>query len=398
MGTLVAKYGDETVMKLTLSTAPVIAYGGATLVNANSWTGTKTLNCADQWLLSDIKVGDRYLSTKHMWAKADIKITYTKETPTSPTVVTTSKTITVPAGYNRVQFFAVGGGGAGGYILSLTKGAQACGGGGGYTKEVTLTTSPGTAYTLSVGPGASSPGGTGTASQVLQGSTVVLTAAGGTGATYYYYESSYDSDKDSYTGYAGYGGSGGGKYKDNTSGAAGGTNGGDGVNAYQNTDGTVKRGKGQGTTTKCSFVTNSPAYGAGGGGSLCGTSYASGYITTVDNKSYSGSTLSECLAQSRQNALSSSLYALLAGGATGGGHGGCWYRAGKRFDSTADGDPRLDYVSGYISCTSGTAGTGGGGGGGFYFSFDPPNGSSAQMRVTSGSGGNGAIIYRFYEA
>ena len=60
MGTLVAKYGDETVMKLTLSTAPVIAYGGTTLINANSWTGTKTLNCADQWLLSDIKVGDRY--------------------------------------------------------------------------------------------------------------------------------------------------------------------------------------------------------------------------------------------------------------------------------------------------------------------------------------------------
>ena len=391
MGTLAVTY-DGTTKNITMSNAPVIAYGGKTLVSAGSWEGDKTLKCGGKWMISDVTIGNRTLKTKYTWGKSDIQINYTKASASTPSIVTESTTITVPEGYNMVQFFACGGGGGTDSYPSFEKGSAGAGGGGGYTNEIALSTTPGTTYILNIGPGGKKTDGT--ASTIYQDTTLILTAEGGKAATGNRYYSDYDSSKDSYTGYAGSGGSGGGNWTSVAKGgASGGTDGGDGAGASSGTS--YSRGKGQGTTTKCSFMTNSPAYGAGGGGTY--SSARSPIATVSDDSTSSDISINVYLEQARKKALASTEYALLAGGATGGGHGGCWYRGGKAFDTSSDGDTLHDFKGAVLAATSGTAGTGGGGGGGFYYYYDPANGYSGAQSSSGGNGGSGVIIYRFYE-
>lgn len=387
MGTVLIKYGNAELKKYSANSAPIISYDGNTLKTAGSYTSV-TLLCANKVMKKNIYIGGTTvtLKTEGTYCTNNISITYTKTSPSNPQTVasTTSTTITVPEGYNRVQFFAVGGGGAGSVVGAPGAEKQDAiggGGGGGYTKEVTLTTSPGMTYILKVGPGATKASTDGTASEVLQGSTTVLSAAGGEGGGYHYLTVSY-------AGWAGNGGSGGSVYS-SSEGGIGGTDGGNGIGASDKEsfkdDPTTGSGKGQGTTTKCSFVTNSPAYGAGGGGSCTGS------VARVENDSYStGLTLSQCLEQARQQALASAQYASLAGGATGGGHGGCVYSA-----SRYAGDDEYNSSYAYIACTAGTAGTGGGGGGGVS---DWLGNTPGRITIASGLGGTGVILYRFYEA
>ena len=389
MGTVLIKYGNAELKKYSANSAPIISYDGNTLKTAGSYTSV-TLLCANKVMKKNIYIGGTTvtLKTEGTYCTNNISITYTKTSPSNPQTVasTTSTTITVPEGYNRVQFFAVGGGGAGSAVGEPggeKQDAIGGGGGGGYTKEVTLTTSPGTTYILKVGPGATKVDTDGTASEVLQGSTTVLSAAGGEGGGHYYLNVSY-------SGWGGNGGSGGSVYSF-SNGGIGGTDGGNGIgasdNEYYKDDPTTGSGKGQGTTTKCSFVTNSPAYGAGGGGSCTGV------VAHVTNESWStGLTLSECVEQARQQALASAKYASLAGGATGGGHGGCIV-AGSRDDGYGEDTYNTSYL--IIGCTAGTAGTGGGGGGGVS---DWLGNTPGRKTIVSGLGGTGVILYRFYEA
>lgn len=119
-------------------------------------------------------------------------------------VATGDTSFTVPEGVTNlmVEAWGAGGGGAGGYpgfwsgnqATSFGGGSGGAGGNGGYARTI-LTVAPGQVLTMRVGvggalgPGSSSlsfPGGNGSAggaTQVLNGSTVLMTCPGGAGGT-----------------------------------------------------------------------------------------------------------------------------------------------------------------------------------------------------------------------
>lgn len=100
---------------------------------------------------------------------------------------TTSGTWLCPSGVYSAEFLVVGGGGGGGGI-SLTTAvnyAAGAGGGGGAVKKVNLAVTPGTSYTITIGAkgsgGSATIGGTGSASEVLNGATSLIKCWGGQG-------------------------------------------------------------------------------------------------------------------------------------------------------------------------------------------------------------------------
>jgi hypothetical protein len=100
---------------------------------------------------------------------------------------TSSGTWVCPAGVYSAQFMVVGAGGGGGGIAgqTISQYAQGGGGGGGSVKNVTLTTIPGSSYTITVGAKGTSPaGGAGTNggfSEVVLSGTTLVRSWGGTG-------------------------------------------------------------------------------------------------------------------------------------------------------------------------------------------------------------------------
>jgi hypothetical protein len=96
---------------------------------------------------------------------------------------TTSGTFTVPAGVTNVTVEAWGGGGAGGGCTTLNRSTGGGGGGGTYTKNTSITVTPGASIAVTIGSGGTgvsaangNPGGTSTFA-----STIPVTAIGGNG-------------------------------------------------------------------------------------------------------------------------------------------------------------------------------------------------------------------------
>lgn len=99
-----------------------------------------------------------------------------------------SGTWTCPTGVTTAEFLVVGAGGAGGGAganSATTDRAVGGGGGGGAVKRTTLSVTPGTSYTITVGAkgtGATgAAGGNGGFSEVLNGATTLIRAYGGRG-------------------------------------------------------------------------------------------------------------------------------------------------------------------------------------------------------------------------
>lgn len=88
-----------------------------------------------------------------------------------------SNTFTCPTGVTSIRVQCEGAGGPGGNGATVNRGGG--GGGGAYAEEPALTVVPGTSYTVSVAPTASTVGTAGTASSFLDGATVLVKAAGG---------------------------------------------------------------------------------------------------------------------------------------------------------------------------------------------------------------------------
>ena len=231
---------------------------------------------------------------------------------------TSSTTYTIPAGYTKIDLFAVGAGGATQSQYSQYDEHRSGGGGGGYTvTKKGIAISDGQNLNIVIG---SSIGDWGMSSfkkiqagssLVKRGSETLIEALGGWG--------SHDSDG----GDGGSGGGGAGHYAGDSwdsysNGANGGSNGSNGASVSVNDSVINPGGIGQGTTTRAWGESSGTLY-AGGGGGGTGIRYA--------------------------NAGS--------GGAGGGGHGG-------------DGND-------YSTRTAGSPNTGGGaGGGGRYNSWIEP--------------------------
>lgn len=384
MGTLTITY-NGTTKTYTQSGAPVVTYGGGTRLTAGSWSGTKTLKCAGKWMKTDVVVGARTLKCAGTLAKTDIVLKYTVDSTVTYQTITTSGTFTVPSGnYNRVQFFAVGGGGATAGCLNAlnttlgetsAKNVSTGGGGGGYVATCTKTVSVGDTFSVVIGAGGKSGGDSstltstsGSATTVSSGSTVILTAKGGGGIDATKYTKSNDS-ADWYMLKGGDGGSGGGPTCVNKSyyftflpgtGGSNGSNGTYGTLDWVNTSqssysvgdsvssislvskGSV--GKGAGTSTTFNGVTY--AYG-GNGSSIYPISSASSYLTGAAFKV----------------------------NGTGG-------QGGFRFANSSKVVP-----------TAGTANTGSGGGG-YWMSKSTSNYSCGG----STAGGSGVVIAKLWEA
>lgn len=157
-------------------------------------------------------------------------------------VIRGTQTYTIPAGYSKVDLFAVGGGGGGSYGTSYSGGG---GGGGGYTKTVkAVSVEPGDILTISIGGGGYfyNAGG---ATSIVRNGTVLLSTLGGKG-----------SGNGSGTSEGGSGGSGGGEGGVANSGFNGGSN---GSNAQYG-------GRGQGSTTRAFGEPSGTLYAGGGGG------------------------------------------------------------------------------------------------------------------------------------
>ena len=256
--------------------------------------------------------------------------------------ITSSKNYTIPAGYNLVDIFCVGGGGGGGRGqdgTSTTAGYGGGGGGGGYTKTVkNIAVSTGQVLSCVIGDGgyANSASGirNGGTSSVSRSGTVLCSADGGVSPTY-----------KGYTGQKG--GSGGGKGGANNSSNfhfSGGIGGSDGAEGGANNK-TTGGGAGQGTTTRA-FGESSGALYSGGGGGGGGGAWGS-----------------------------SSVYNGGVGGNRGGGTGGTGSSG-----------------SGGSSGAAGGANTGGGGGGGGGGSRT--SSSTGRTEGMGGLGGTGVILIR----
>lgn len=259
------------------------------------------------------------------------------------TVVTTSaiinKTFTVsgayiiPAGYTKMDLFAVGGG-SGGYTGNA-------GGSGGYTKTINgITVSSGQSLAITIGSGGNA-GSAGGASSVTRAGMSIVAVNGGQLRSSSYWAAGCD------------GGSGGGglgyiyssSYYD---GGAGGSNGsaGKSVSQYDHPG-----GKGQGTTTRAWGISTGTLYAGGGGGG--------GYNRYTTRNTSGG-----------------------AGGAGGGGAGGV---GGKRIE----GSDNYEYYHGGNGA-AGATNTGGGGGGGGY--SDVTN----LRDGIGGKGGSGLVLIKLY--
>lgn len=217
-----------------------------------------------------------------------------------------------------IDVFCVGGGGNGGYSAATSFGAA--GGGGGYTTTVKgISVAEETPYEITIGAG-----GTAGSSAVNGGDTSAfnVVAGGGKGVGPVY-------DKQP----GGDGGSGGGSSARWEVGAAGGSDGENGVNQYSANGGGWQAygGAGQGTTTREFGEETGDLYAGGGGGGGGG-----------DNSG-------------------------IAGGAGGDGGGG----AGSAYDGG--------------NGVNGSANTGGGGGG---------NGGGWSGTGYGGSGGSGIVVIR----
>lgn len=102
---------------------------------------------------------------------------------------TSSGTWTCPSGVYSAEFLVVGAGGGGGAVTlsAATNYGVGGGGGGGAVKRVTLATTPGSSYTITVGAkgvGATGAAGTnGGYSEVVLSGTTLIRSYGGQGAT-----------------------------------------------------------------------------------------------------------------------------------------------------------------------------------------------------------------------
>lgn len=261
---------------------------------------------------------------------------------------TASEIYKVPAGYTKMDLFAVGGGtsGAAGGQASFSNSGSA-GGGSGYTKTVTgITVSNGQSLIATVGSGgaratAMNFNAGGASSVVRDGVTLINAPGGGTHG--------------GYPGHGTDGGSGGGAAGDPMAawgnegmGQNGGSDGSDGNSIVSNYG-----GKGQGKTTRAWGSSSGTLYsGAGaGGGSRYGTS----------------------------------------GGRRAGGKGGA---GGGGDGATGYGEWETNDESGCFAPTHGVAGaknTGSGGGGGAYRGYSGKNFAS-----DGGEGGSGIILAKLY--
>lgn len=172
-------------------------------------------------------------------------INATVKTSTQLTVtIKGTQTYTIPAGFSRMDAFAVGGGGLGSSSDYSNK-TGGGGGGGGYTKTVKgITITPGQTLACTVGPGATSSVN-GNPSTIVWNGTTLISAGGGKGIQ----KSSSGSD----------GGSGGGRGNSSGDGYAGGSDGRDG-------EGGLYVGSGQGSTTRAFGEPSGTLYAGGGGG------------------------------------------------------------------------------------------------------------------------------------
>lgn len=349
-----------------MSGAPSVQYNSKTLLSAGSWSGTKTLSCAGKLMKTNVTAGARTLSTAGKLAKSNIVLKYTPNSTASYQTITTSGTFTIPAGYNRAQFFAVGGGGGSGawsYKNYTNKYVAEGGGGGGYTAtSATQNVVGGTSkFTITIGKGGSYADGETTL--VTSGSTTIASAAGGKVGSATIHQSMV-----MYGGSGGAGGSGGGggtcdpesayyPFNNGKSRSTGGSDGGDGLKGlvyYKDSNqGDSAAGKGQGTST----TFNGTAYAGGGGG---------GWIAKIDDDPYNDSAAAQ-------------------GGVTGGGHGILIRSAGLAANQLK------------VQPTSGTPGTGGGCGG----SGVDNNTSEASVlndpKAYSITGGSGVVIVKLWE-
>lgn len=100
---------------------------------------------------------------------------------------TTSGTWVCPAGVYAAEFLVVGAGGAGGGCSNsvATRGSAGGGGGGGAVKKMTLPTTPGSSYTVTVGAkgtgGIAVAGGNGGYSEIVLSGTTLIRSFGGFG-------------------------------------------------------------------------------------------------------------------------------------------------------------------------------------------------------------------------
>lgn len=172
-------------------------------------------------------------------------INATVKTSTQLTVtIKGTQTYTIPAGFSRMDAFAVGGGGLGSSSDYSNK-TGGGGGGGGYTKTVKgIAITPGQTLACTVGPGATSSVN-GNPSTIVRNGTTLISAGGGKGIQ----KSSSGSD----------GGSGGGRGNSSGDGYAGGSDGRDG-------GGGLYVGSGQGSTTRAFGEPSGTLYAPGGGG------------------------------------------------------------------------------------------------------------------------------------
>ena len=253
---------------------------------------------------------------------------------------TASQSFTIPAGYTKMDLFAVGGGASG-------NSGRGGGGGSGYTKTVKgIAVSSGQSIAVTIGAGgARVVNGTkdekdrnaGSASKVVRSGTTLVEAAGGLIATK-------PGETSNWIFYGSAGGSGAGNAgsyvtaSNKVNGYPGGADG----------SGSNYGAVGQGTTTRAWGVASGTLYAGGGGGAGDMFTYGA------------------------------------AGGGGGGGAGG----RGGYSEYIGDGDYR--YLSGSPG-VAGSANTGGGGGGG-----GGANGGHTSKHGDGGAGGSGIVLLKIY--
>ena len=321
---------------------------------------------------TDVVVGARTLKCAGKLAKTDIVLKYTADSTATYQTITTSGTFTVPAPYNRVQFFVVGGGGGGG-SLSYNASYQANafgGGGGGYVKKSSeIVTSQGTQYTLTIGAGGA-VNKDGSTTGVYSGSAAIVTATGGkaggspsvSGASYI--AASSGSTIKGWTGGAGGSGGGGGRTMGGTSG-----------DHYY---------------TVSNYNTSSIKYsynGSNGNPARAATTYsASGVVATA-----------EALGSGSSTADPWTTSIIYSGGGGGGTNSPTQSRSLVADPSSGGGrgctanKNASNGSSNYTSASAGTANTGGGGGGGALH-------YNADDSLPGAAGGSGVIRIKLWEA
>jgi hypothetical protein len=194
---------------------------------------------------------------------------------------TTSGTWTCPAGVTSITVEAWGAGGGGGLGGSSNGKGGGGGGGGAYTKNVVVSVTPGTTYTITVGTGGSA-GAAGSASTATFGATVVTAnpgqggasfasgGTGGAGGTAGTFSGGAGATQNS----SGSGGGGGGAGSGGPGGTAGG---GTGIGQAAGTGTAAGGGNGgAGTTANSGNGGNGNVYGGGGGGATKGGTPGSG--------------------------------------------------------------------------------------------------------------------------